>query len=108
MYKVRHNNASDEKGVRCSEKIPGMQTCISIAKASEKERLKKIAKRNKILKYATERLKDGENLKNVLTKSKIYAEMLKVDTKSITEATMKMLQKKIQNQDNEMDNDLER
>ena len=49
-----------------------------------------------------------QNLKNVLTKSKIYAEMLKVDTKSITEATMKMLKKKIQNQDNEMDNDLER
>lgn len=103
MYKVKQNNASDERRVRCPEKTPGMQTFISIAEVSEREKLKRIAKRNKILKYATECLKNGEDLKKVLIKSKIYAEMLKVDSKSITEATIKMLQKNIQNQDNDLE-----
>ncbi len=108
MKKIRQNNASDEKLVKCSPKNIGMQTFICTAQISQRKRLEKIAKRNEILNYATECLRNGEDLKKVVIKSKIYAEMLKIDTKSITEATIKMLQKKIQNQENEIDDNQER
>lgn len=99
MHNVKKNNAVDYTKVKGTPKIAGMQCNISSGVVKERERLEKINKRNVVLKYATECLKKGEDIKKVLIKSKIYAAKLKIDVNSITEPTIEMLLKKIQMQE---------
>ena len=102
MHNVRKNNAVDYTNVNGgNKKIAGMQCHISAMITKENEKIDKIKKRNIVLKYATECLKNSENISRVLIKSRIYAKKLKINVDSITEATMKMLIKKIEEQEEE-------